>query len=119
MMTNFVKIENGLVVSKRPTEKDGFIEAPGNVVCGFGYDGENFLPPPSPNHTWNGTEWVPDNASKWTDIRAKRDILLSESDWTMVSDAPTDKVAWATYRQALRDITEQPDPFNIIWPEKP
>ena len=26
---------------------------------------------------------------------------------------------WQAYRQALRDITEQPDPFNIVWPETP
>jgi len=29
------------------------------------------------------------------------------------------KAAWATYRQELRDITTQSDPFNIIWPSKP
>jgi hypothetical protein len=26
---------------------------------------------------------------------------------------------WIAYRQALRDITDQQDPFNIIWPIKP
>jgi len=29
------------------------------------------------------------------------------------------KAAWATYRQALRDITAQKDPLNITWPVKP
>lgn len=33
-----------------------------------------------------------------------RNKLLAESDWSMTSDAPTDKEAWATYRQALRDF---------------
>ena len=37
-------------------------------------------------------------------MRIERDRLLAESDWTMHSDAPTDKTAWATYRQALRDF---------------
>ena len=38
-------------------------------------------------------------------LRQKRDILLVESDWTQVPDynSPT-KAAWATYRQALRDL---------------
>lgn len=33
-----------------------------------------------------------------------RNKLLAESDWSMTSDAPTDKEAWATYRQTLRDF---------------
>ena len=40
--------------------------------------------------------------------RAERDRLLLESDWTQGADSPlsdTDKAAWATYRQALRDMT--------------
>ena len=37
-------------------------------------------------------------------MRNHRDRLLKESDWTQVADAPTDKTAWATYRQALRDF---------------
>jgi hypothetical protein len=37
-------------------------------------------------------------------MRAVRDQLLAQSDWAMAPDAPTDKTAWATYRQALRDF---------------
>ena len=41
------------------------------------------------------------------DLRSKRDRLLSSCDWVMMSDSPiADKTAWETYRQALRDITE-------------
>ena len=43
----------------------------------------------------------------WGDVRIKRDVLLSESDWTQTSDSPlTDskKAEWVTYRQALRDL---------------
>jgi hypothetical protein len=29
------------------------------------------------------------------------------------------KESWAIYRQALRDITNQADPFNITWPTPP
>lgn len=37
-------------------------------------------------------------------MRIARDRLLSASDYRMVSDAPWDREAWATYRQALRDF---------------
>ena len=37
-------------------------------------------------------------------MRKVRDSMLKESDWTQVADAPIDREAWATYRQALRDF---------------
>ena len=37
-------------------------------------------------------------------MRNHRNRLLAQSDWAMATDAPTDKTAWATYRQALRDF---------------
>lgn len=37
-------------------------------------------------------------------MRIHRDRLLAASDWAMTADAPTDKAAWAAYRQALRDF---------------
>lgn len=44
---------------------------------------------------------------KWEQIKLWRNRELSLSDWTMHTDAPTDKVAWAAYRQALRDLPAQ------------
>lgn len=53
-------------------------------------------------------------------VRAKRDMLLRDCDWTQVADAPVDKAAWAAYRQALRDITKQADfPSTVTWPDQP
>jgi len=60
--------------------------------------------------------------SQWENVRANRNKLLSESDWTQIIDSPfTDeqKEEWKLYRQLLRDITLQSDPFNISWPVKP
>ena len=37
-------------------------------------------------------------------MKHQRNILLAQSDWTMHSDAPTDKTLWADYRQQLRDF---------------
>jgi hypothetical protein len=47
------------------------------------------------------------NEQKWKQIKLWRNAALAASDWTMHTDAPTDKVAWATYRQALRDLPAQ------------
>ena len=53
-------------------------------------------------------------------IRASRNEKLKDSDWTQVADAPGDKAAWATYRQALRDISSQDGfPWTVIWPDHP
>lgn len=53
-------------------------------------------------------------------VRAERDALLAASDWTQVADAPVDQAAWATYRQALRDVPSQIGfPENVDWPSEP
>ena len=54
--------------------------------------------------------------NEWTVIRQQRNRLLSESDWTQLADSPADKDKWAVYRQELRDITTQENPFSIVWP---
>lgn len=59
-------------------------------------------------------------ASIAANVRSTRNRLLSESDWTQVEDAPVDKATWATYRQALRDITSQEGfPLNVEFPQIP
>jgi hypothetical protein len=55
----------------------------------------------------------------WNSVRVERNGLLAASDWTQLSDAPVNKENWVSYRQALRDITNQEDPFNIVWPQEP
>lgn len=53
-------------------------------------------------------------------IRTERNRLLTQSDWTQLPDAGTDSAAWATYRQALRDIPQQAGfPDRVTWPTKP
>ena len=63
-----------------------------------------------------------ENEGYWVGVRSKRNILLQESDWTQLPDSPISSekmVRWQTYRQELRDVTNQTDPKNIIWPTKP
>lgn len=59
---------------------------------------------------------------QWRNIRNDRNYRLASSDWTRLDDAPLtpeQRTEWAAYRQALRDITTQADPFNIVWPVDP
>lgn len=71
--------------------------------------------------TWVETRSIAEiTAMQWSAVRAQRDFLLRDSDWTQLPDAPTtSKSAWTTYRQALRDITAQTDPTAIVWPVSP
>jgi hypothetical protein len=58
--------------------------------------------------------------NQWEEIRLIRNELLKESDWTQLSDvSQTIKDLWTVYRQELRNITNQQNPFNIEWPIKP
>ena len=85
----------------------------------------------------NNLEWLSPNISVPTDkeieeeierlileqpaknARAKRDALLIETDWMALSDVNI-TTEWIDYRQALRDVPQQPGfPDNIEWPEKP
>lgn len=58
-----------------------------------------------------------------TAVRAQRDFLLSDSDWSQIPDnslTTEQRQAWATYRQALRDVPNQPGfPDNVTWPVNP
>ncbi len=59
-----------------------------------------------------------------SNLRSLRNLRLMECDWTQGADSPlsdTEKAAWATYRQQLRDImtsgaTHEDD---VVWPTKP
>jgi hypothetical protein len=60
------------------------------------------------------------NEQKWEQIKLWRNTELNRTDWTMISDAPTDKAAWATYRQALRDLPVQGGlADNAVFPTAP
>lgn len=53
-------------------------------------------------------------------VRAERNRLIAECDWTQLADSPADKEAWATYRQALRDLPAADGfPFDMTYPTKP
>ena len=60
------------------------------------------------------------DAEQAKSVRQQRGEKLKETDWTQVADAPVDKTVWASYRQALRDVTTQAGfPWTIDWPVAP
>lgn len=82
------------------------------------------LQKPSQHHEFDYSTktWIDPrtNETEWQMIKTQRKMMLEKTDWTQLPDVPlATKEVWATYRQALRDITNQPDPFTIVWPQRP
>lgn len=78
-----------------------------NEFCVFDYDTKQWVDPRTPE-------------TQWQVVRLDRNYRLQVTDWTQLADIyPETKALWEPYRQALRDVTEQSDPFNIIWPTPP
>jgi len=103
-------IENGKVaniaLADFPIEPNWVLDNGANI--GDLYQDGQFLPAP------------PDTKAEAQAARLKRNALLAESDWTQLADAPVDNLAWAVYRQNLRDVPNQPGfPVTIIWPTQP
>jgi hypothetical protein len=76
-------------------------------------------PPQKPSWSVVQAGQIPE---QWVVVRGERDVKLQSCDWTVLPDvpmAPSVLTEWETYRQALRDITDQSDPFNIVWPTPP
>lgn len=81
-----------------------------------------------PSYSFNGTEVqrvftveaIPDE-EKAGQVRAERNAKLTASDWTQGKDIPDNiSTAWATYRQALRDVPAQANfPWEVTWPTQP
>jgi len=63
-----------------------------------------------------------DDTLTWDDIRAKRDGILSSTDWTMTTGATVDQAQWAAYRQTIRDLPQtykDKTPDDVVWPTQP
>ena len=72
-------------------------------------------------------EWAADaagaDARALETLREQRNMKLADCDWVVVKaqeDGTAVPAAWATYRQALRDITDTySNVEEVVWPEKP
>lgn len=84
---------------------------------------DKWIEVPKYNDPTDQANWVSYcQETKWDEIKSYRNLLLSQSDYTQLSDSPitsASKAAFVTYRQQLRDITLQLDPYNIVWPIAP
>jgi len=61
-------------------------------------------------------------ALTWDSIRATRDQILIDTDWTMTTGATVDQAQWAAYRQVIRDIPQtykDKTPDDVVWPTQP
>jgi hypothetical protein len=82
---------------------------------------------PTFDHKWNGATWELDVAMQTTrltyKVRKERDERLAASDWVVAkyTELGTGIPAqWTAYRQALRDIPQQPGfPVEVQWPNEP
>ena len=68
-------------------------------------------------------DYVSGQVAAWDALRTERDRLLYHSDWTQITGAPLDEtavLAWASYRQALRDLPANTvNPVDVVWPPPP
>ena len=75
-------------------------------------------------------EWAKTNTAEaadtetltWDSIRATRDQILKDTDWTMTTGATVDQAQWAAYRQVIRDIPQtykDKTPDDVVWPTQP
>ena len=68
-------------------------------------------------------DYVLEQIGAWDALRTHRDRLLYQSDWTQIGGAPlsgTSIQAWASYRQALRDLpANTSNPIDVVWPPPP
>ncbi len=83
-----------------------------------------FPPRPSESHRFDYADkvWRFDADAAWAAVRARRNRRIAETDWTVLPDVQMSeelRTQWEAYRQALRDVTEQPDPLAIVWPRMP
>lgn len=130
-MKTFIQLDNNRVVGvseynvkNQPTELDGFVDVTlldlpsdlkenPNKYCFDNGELRELTQAELSTNDFSDEDYL-------NSIRVERTKRLAECDWTQVPDAPVDKQAWATYRQALRDFTNTvEDVRNPVWPTPP
>jgi hypothetical protein len=99
-----------------PSWASSWVSVDDTADIGSAYDGSSFSAPDRS-----------DEVSKA--VRDRRDAFLAESDWVVTKAIEQNAmdglgvqipVVWLDYRQALRDIPQQPGfPDNVTWPTAP
>jgi hypothetical protein len=124
-MAKYAIVESGTVTniinwdgSSDHADSSKFVADDGSAWIGATWNGSSFSTKPDPRTT----DQI--NADALADMRAKRDNLLAESDWTQNRDVTLSNDSdWTTYRQALRDLpagkTTKAHVDGATWPTKP
>ena len=113
VMKNICEIENGIILNVIVVDPDNVpdwcsnwpdLPEGGQIGHTYNSDGTTTAPPVDPDV-----------------VRSIRNSMLIESDCTQGADVPQSiKDAWSTYRQELRDLTDQSGfPDDVTWPTKP
>jgi len=134
-LKNYILLDNNVItqVQRAPSAASPWIEVDSDITGlirdtrhiytdGTITDTNQPIFPPEFYMDWDYAQnkWVSTKTAEiqWGIVREERNKLLAETDWMGLSDVAM-TTRWQTYRQALRDITTQSDPFNITWPTKP
>lgn len=104
----------------QPTEDQVLLTIPSSVLVPQAI--VRVIPPSDPESS--DYQFIVDQAlidSQWISIKTLRAQKLRESDWicSVTDYVVPNKDAWISYRQALRDLTQQSNPFQIVWPMEP
>ena len=95
----------------------------GNIVIDIPFDEENTDYQEYLEWAKTNTAVAADEATlTWDSIRATRDQILRDTDWTMTTGATVDQAQWAAYRQVIRDIPQtykDKTPDDVVWPTQP
>lgn len=114
---------------QQATSDENIIEGIANANLNYISNGliVNFPEKPIGTYYFDYTtkQWVFDTEKAIVDANVMRDILLRDGPdrispvwWSSMT--AEEQQAWTDYRQALLDITSQPNyPQEIIWPTKP
>jgi hypothetical protein len=102
------------VIEGNPPGLDFYVSQDGNFVS-FGTPSSQFHSFDAKTKSWTVTS---DGVAR---LIRRRNEALAVTDWTQLPDVPLEtKTQWATYRQELRDVTDQPGyPYDIVWPTPP
>ena len=113
------------IVDPDGVEEDDVIDFFKNAIPGFAKDiGTDLGTTSFSYHGLEDEEAVQEAKDNQLElVRLGRNDKLAKSDWTQLTDSPLtdeDKALWQTYRQGLRDITEDlTNPFIVSWPTEP
>lgn len=127
--------DNGRIVSHgQASDPEALLRVGRVLLIGVDYAGgwmegeQHHLMPDKPADycvfNWATKQWEDPRTTEtqWELVRLDRSGRLTASDWVVVKATETGEPvpqAWQNYRQALRDVANQPDPFSITWPDPP